>query len=124
MAATKKSQRGANNPAWKGGRHVDSRGYVTVVVDDDDEIGMAMVRAKPSHTKYGWCHIHEHRLVMAHHLGRPLDRGEVVHHINGNRTDNRIENLSLVASRAEHARALHYASCPHCGKPLRGEMAA
>ncbi len=42
-----------------------------------------------------------HRRVMERKLGRRLGRGEIVHHINGNRLDNRPENLQLLTAK-EH----------------------
>lgn len=60
----------------------------------------------PSHpmaTKDGF--VMEHHLVMEKHIGRHIEKDEVVHHINGIRDDNRLENLQLMTFK-EHA-ALH-----------------
>ena len=79
-----RSQTGINNPTWKGGRFIDKQGYVQIRV--------------PTHPYAVHGYVFEHRLVMEKMIGRYLKREETVHHINGDRQDNRPENLELRTS--------------------------
>jgi len=76
---------GPRSYAWKGGTHYTSSGYVMEHCLEGPHAAMA--------TKGGYAP--QHRLRMAEKLGRDLRPQENVHHINGVRDDNRIENLEL-----------------------------
>jgi len=58
---------------------------------------------------------HEHRVVAEQILGRPLMRGEVVHHIDGDKRNNAPENLMVFPSPAEHVK-WHAAHDPSFGR--------
>ena len=62
-------------------------------------------------------YVSEHRLVMEQHLGRSLVRGESVHHINGVRDDNRLENLELWVQTQPYGQRATDIVCPHCNTP-------
>ena len=46
--------------------------------------------------------VQEHRIVVENFIGRKLTKEETIHHINGNRCDNRIENLMIFPNQKEH----------------------
>ena len=81
---------GERHYKWKGGRTRNWSGYVMVLMKDH-----------PRATMGGY--VREHILVMERHLGRPLEPGEIVHHKNHIKTDNRVENLAIT-NRSAHAR--------------------
>lgn len=97
-----KNYRGEKHWSWKGGRSLDPTGYVRVRMEDDHPF----VEMRLAHG-----YVQEHRLVMAEHLGRPLRTNETVHHKNGVRDDNRVENLELWVGRHGRGAALCCADC-------------
>ena len=88
------------NQGWKGGRIVDCDGYV-----------MVYAPSHPARRKHG-PYVPEHRLVMERHIGRYLLPGEVVHHRNKVKSDNRIENLELFENNGAHLAAELRGQCP------------
>ena len=67
-------------------------------------------------TLKGW--LFEHRYIMSKKLGRPLKKDEVVHHKDGNKLNNKIENLELrkMGGRRKYHGVPIF--CPHCGKEI------
>lgn len=90
LRLTPGSKKGSRHRDWKGGRRLVG-GYVYIYHPEH-----------PRATKQGY--VLEHRLVMEGRLGRYLEPEEVVHHVNADRQDNRIENLAVFANNAEHLR--------------------
>ena len=90
-----------DNPAWNGGRKIRRDGYVLVIAPQNHPYPIS--NGKDSGTKY----ILEHRLVMEMHIGRYLDPNEVIHHIDGDPSNNSIDNLRLYSTQAEHIRDAH-----------------
>ncbi len=80
--------------------------------------GYVLVRKKDWPTARKDNYILEHRLVMEIHLGRSLNKNEIVHHRNGIRDDNRIENLGLMTTKT-HYKGSEHIICPHCSRAFR-----
>jgi len=84
---------GTNHRNWKGGREVTKFGYVLIY--------------SPNHPKAHKNKVFEHIIIMEGHIGRHLLEEERIHHINGNKEDNSVENLILCNSQSEHIKLYH-----------------
>ena len=88
---TSRNNTGANNPNFAGGKYIDDKGYVRILL--------------PDHPRNIRGYVYEHRLLMEQYMNRYLEPWETVHHINEIKTDNRIENFFLCTHK-EHS-AVH-----------------
>lgn len=68
----------------------------SVVIDKEGYPQIYIGKSYP-YRNGGYTHIREHQYVMEMHLGRALVPGEVVHHIDGNKTNNNLDNLYLTS---------------------------
>lgn len=91
------------------GRHKTGQGYVRLLILDNNPY-IAMARPDG--------YVLEHRLVMAQALGRCLLAQEIVHHKNGIKDDNRLENLELFPASGKHSVVNN--TCKNCS--LRKEI--
>lgn len=80
---------------WKGGRWKHNSGYIFIGISNHP-------RAKANHG-----YVLEHILVMEKKIGRYLNKGECIHHMNHIKDDNRIENLMLLSGNSEHMKLHH-----------------
>lgn len=87
---------GENSHWWKGGRRI-IKGYVYL---------KSYKHPNRNINNY----VAEHRLIMEKYIGRYLVKNEQVHHKNGIKDDNRIENLEIVLNKAHFGKV----QCPHC----------
>lgn len=102
------AQKGEKSPRWNGGKRK---------VQSKNKQGYYVFLLKPEHpsAQPSTGYIAEHRFVMEEHLGRQLQDDENVHHINGVKHDNRIENLAVV----KHSNHYGELCCPHCHQTFK-----
>ena len=91
---------GSKNNKWNGGKRGHSAGYI-----------LLLVKNHPFCNKSGY--VYEHRIIMEKHIERFLDPKERVHHVNGIKNDNRIDNLILFSCDSDHQKYHHSIKTKH-----------
>ena len=97
--AHKGKHRGEKNQNWKGGKYISQGGYVMAYCPDHPTCLQRNSRSN---------YVFEHRLVMEKYLGRYLESHEIVHHIDGDKQNNHIENLRLFDTKEHKTRSWNH----------------
>lgn len=91
---------GDKNPRWKGGSYVHNYKFI-------------YYPSHPLRNLKGY--VREHLLVLYKHLGERINKSNIIHHIDGNKINNNIENLMVMKNHGAHRRI-------HCNKTIDGDI--
>ncbi len=87
------TRKGTNNGMWKGGRYKSAKGYIYTLMPEH-----------PHANNGGNRYVKRSHLIMEKTLRRYLRPGEIVHHVNGIKDDDRPENLQLFPNTGTHSK--------------------
>lgn len=93
VIAKRNTPKGSSSPHWKGGKYITQDGYIMVHIPDH-----------PLTNSNGW--LFEHTVIACQKENRLLQKGEQVHHVDGNKQNNDPGNL-IVVSASTHTR-IHF----------------
>lgn len=108
------NKKGPDRPNWRGGRHQHQKGYIDIW--------------KPEHKRSCNGYVKEHIFIAEKVNGKPLPRLAVIHHFNGDNSDNRNRNLVICENEKYHnllhmrTKALHasgnarFLKCKYCNE--------
>ncbi len=91
---------GKNNPRWNGGSYIHKYRFIY-----SPEHKLCNLKG----------YVREHLFVLYEKLGDKINKSNVIHHINGKKTDNRINNLMVMKDHGAHRRI-------HCNKTIEGDI--
>jgi len=106
-----------------GGRSINWKGGRFLYTESEKPHRQQWMIFKPEHPNANnRGYLPEHRLVMSEKLGRPLEKDEVVHHLDGNSLNNNPDNLQLMTRGGRNKFHGIPLKCPQCGYELKQDF--